>query len=218
MSDPIFAEVDEEVRREQLKQLWARHGGLIVAVAVLIVLAVAGWRGYQWWQGRQAAQAGAAFEAAVALSEQGKSAEAQAAFAKIAATAPSGYRTLARFRQAAALGAHDPKAAVKAYDALAADNSIGGTLQDLARLRAGMLLVDSASYDEVRKRLEPLTAPGRTFRHTAREMLAFSAWHGGDTAAARHWIDMIMSDPETPASTRGRIDMLAALTGPVAKG
>lgn len=218
VSDPIFAEVDEEVRREQLKQLWTRHGGLIVTLAVLVVLAVGGWRGYLWWEGRQAAQAGAAFEAAVALSEQGKTAEAQAAFAKIAATAPAGYRTLARFRDAATLATHDPKAGVKAYDALAADDSIGATLQDLARLRAGMLLVDSAPYDEVRKRLEPLTASGRTFRHTAREMLAFSAWHAGNVSAARHWIDMIMTDPETPASTRGRIDMLAALTGPVAKG
>ena len=41
MSD-IFREVDEEVRREKLNQLWERHSNLIVAVALLIVLGVAG--------------------------------------------------------------------------------------------------------------------------------------------------------------------------------
>ena len=83
MSD-IFHEVDEEVRREKLKQLWERHGNLIVAFALLIVLAVGGWRGYEWWDNQKAAESGAAFEAAVALAESGKQAEAQAAFAKLA--------------------------------------------------------------------------------------------------------------------------------------
>ncbi len=46
MSD-IFREVDEEVRREQLKKLWERYSILIVAVAVLIVAGVGGWRGYE---------------------------------------------------------------------------------------------------------------------------------------------------------------------------
>ncbi len=34
MSD-IFTEVDEEVRREQLKKLWERYGNYAVAAAVL---------------------------------------------------------------------------------------------------------------------------------------------------------------------------------------
>ena len=120
MSD-IFQEVDEEVRREKLQQLWERHGNLIVALALLIVLAVGGWRGYDWWENRKAAESGAAFEAAVALAEAGKQAEAQAAFAKIAKEGSSGYRMLARFREAAELAKTDPAAAVKAYDALAAE-------------------------------------------------------------------------------------------------
>ena len=33
----LFDEVDEEVRREQLKKLWDRYSILIIAVAVLIV-------------------------------------------------------------------------------------------------------------------------------------------------------------------------------------
>ena len=47
----IFHEVDEEVRREQLKKLWDRYGNYAVAAAVLLVLAVAAWRAYLWWDG-----------------------------------------------------------------------------------------------------------------------------------------------------------------------
>ena len=94
----IFHEVDEEVRRERLQKLWERYNVLIIAVAVLIVAGIGGWRGYQWWLDKQAAAAGAKFEAAVTLSEAGKHAAAEAAFSKLAAAgAPAGYRTLGAF-------------------------------------------------------------------------------------------------------------------------
>jgi hypothetical protein len=214
----IFREVDEDVRREKLEQLWERHSGLIIAVAVLIVIAVGGWRGYEWWEGKKSAESGTAFEAATVLADQDKHAEAQAAFAKIAAEGASGYRTLARFREAAELGRTDQAAAVKAYDALAADSGLGRAMQELATIRAGMLLVDTAPLADLNARLEPLTAPGSTFRHTARELLALSAWRTGDQAAAKRWFDMITTDADTPAATRTRINVLIALAGIRDKG
>ena len=216
MSD-IFQEVDEEVRREKLKQLWERHSNLIVALALLVVLAVGGWRGYDWWETKKAAESGAAFEAAVVLAEGGKQAEAQAAFAKLANEGSSGYRILARFREAAELARTDPPAAVQAYAALAADSSLGVSLQDLAAIRAGLILVDTAPLAELTTKLEPLTAANRPFRHTAREILALAAWRSGDAAAAKRWFDLIATDAETPAGTRQRIDVLMTLSGDKAK-
>ena len=216
MSD-IFHEVDEEVRREKLRQLWERHGNLIVAFALLVVLAVGGWRGYDWWETQKAAESGAAFEAAVTLAESGKQAEAQEAFDKLAKDGSSGYRVLARFREAAELAKSDGAAAVKAYDALAADSGLGRAMQDLAGIRAGLILVDSAPLAELSPRLEPLTAADRPFRHSARELLAIGAWRLGDTAVAKRWFDLIASDIETPAGTRQRMDVLMTLSGEKAK-
>jgi hypothetical protein len=213
----IFHEVDEEVRREKLRQLWERHGNLIVAFALLVVLAVGGWRGYDWWETQKAAESGAAFEAAVTLAESGKQAEAQEAFAKLAKDGSSGYRVLARFREAAELAKSDGAAAVKAYDALAADSGLGRAMQDLAGIRAGLILVDSAPLAELSPRLEPLTAADRPFRHSARELLAIGAWRLGDTAVAKRWFDLIASDIETPAGTRQRMDVLMTLSGEKAK-
>ena len=163
----IFHEVDEEVRREQLKKLWDRYSIYLIALAFLIVAGIAGWRGYEYWVAMRAAAAGAAFEAAITLNEQAKYAEAEAAFARVAADAPEGYRVLARMRAAGALMQIKPADAIKAYDELAADTSLGTTWQDLAAVRAGMLLVDTASLADMRKRLDPLAEPTRSFRHTA---------------------------------------------------
>lgn len=213
----IFHEVDEEVRRDQLKRLWDRYSIVLIAVAVLIVGGIGAWRAYEYFEAKKAAEAGARFEAAVTLSEQGKQAEAEQAFAKLATDAPQGYRVLARFRAAAALAETKSADAVKAYDVIAADSSLGTMWQDLAAVRAGMLLVDSATLADMTQRLTPLTEPTRAFRHTARELLALSAWRNQDAAAARKYIDMVVADAETPPGARTRIDVLSALIAAASK-
>jgi hypothetical protein len=174
----IFQEVNEEVRREQLKKLWERYGGYLIAAGIMVVIGVGAWRGYEWWQAKQAAQSGAAFE----------------------------------------LATSDRKAAVAAYDAIAADSRAGQVVRDLAAVRGGFLLVDTAPYSEISQRLELVTAPDRAFRHSAREILALSAWKAGDMAAARRWTEMIMSDPQTPPGPRSRAEMLSELIAASAKG
>jgi hypothetical protein len=207
----IFHEVDEEVRRERLRKLWERYSIYIIGLAIVIVATVGAWQGYIWWEAKKAAAAGAQFETALSLSDEGKHVEADAAFGKIAAEAPSGYRILARLRAAAELAQTKPADAVKAYDDLAADASLGPTLQDLAAVRGGMLLVDTASLADMQRRLDRVAEPGHAFRHNARELLALSAWHNRDFTAARRYIDMIAGDGETPPNTRARADMLSAL-------
>jgi hypothetical protein len=214
----IFDEVQEEVRREQLKKLWERYSAVILTVAILIVGGIGGWRAYLYWEGKKAQEAGAQFEAAAALADQNKKAEAEAAFAKIASEAPQGYRMLARMRAAAELATRDVPGAVKAYDAIAADRSLGQAEQDLAALRAASLLVDTASYADIKARLEPLSGPNRTYRHSARELLAVSAWRNKDLTAARQWIDMITTDPLSPQTLRSRMEALQALLPAPAPG
>ena len=213
----LFDEVDEEVRRDQLKKLWDQYSLYIIAGLILIVAAVGGWRGYQYLEAKKAAEAGAAFDKAVELSEANKHTEAEAAFADLVAKAPSGYRVLARLRMAAEAANRDPQAAAKLFDEIAADRSVGVAEQDLARIRAAQLLLESTSYPNMKERLEASAAPGSTFRHTARELLALSAWRANDAAATRQWLDLIANDGETPPSLRSRAEALQALLPPVAK-
>jgi hypothetical protein len=207
----VFQEVDEEVRREQLQKLWDRYQNYVYAAVTLILLAVGGYRGYDWYVTKQAAENGTAFEAAAAMAERGDHADAESAFGKIASEGTSGYRTLARLRQAAELAQRDRQSGIAAYERLAGDTSVGPVLQDLAGLRAGALLIDQSNFDIARSRLEPLASPGRTFRHSARELLALNAWRSGDLPGAKRWFDVITTDTETPQAVRTRVEMLIAL-------
>ncbi len=74
-SNEFIREVDEEYRRDRIAEVWKRYNGVIVAVAVLIVAVVGGWR---YWQHREATQAQAAaarYQEAIRLDQDGKSEE-----------------------------------------------------------------------------------------------------------------------------------------------
>ena len=214
----IFREVDEDLRREQLKKLWAKYQNLVIGAALLIVIGVGGWRGYEWWQARQAAEAGTAFETATALSEAGKHAEAEAAFEKIIKDGTPAYRDLAALRRAAELATLDKKAAIAAYQQIANDGRVETILRELAALRAAALLIEETSFAEAQKLLQPMDAPGRFYRHSARELLAIAAWRSGDADGLKRLINTMLTDPETPLSTRSRIEVLVALSAADGKG
>ena len=135
MSEDVFREVDEEVRREQLQKLWERYQYYAYAAVTVILLGVGGWRGYDWYVTKQAAETGAAFEEAMALSERGEHAFRER-LRQIAAQGTAGYRSPTRLRQAAEL-ADAGRDAIAAYERIAGDSSVSQVLRDLAGLQAG---------------------------------------------------------------------------------
>ena len=214
MSDEsLFREVDEEVRQEQFKKLWARYGNLIMALCVLVIAGVAGFQGWKYWQARQADAAGESFFSAVQLAGSGKSDEALKQFE---AVNHSGYSVLGKLREAGILAAKGQAAeAVSRYDAVAADGSVDAALRDLARMRAALVLADTASPADLAARLKPFDTAGNPWRHTAREIMATALWRTRDYTAADKQVQAILADGEAPAGVRQRAKILADLLAPL---
>ncbi|MCA3564244.1 MAG: tetratricopeptide repeat protein [Methylocystis sp.] len=210
MSD-IFREVDEEFRRSQAEDMWRRYSGLVFAVCALIVLAVAGYRYYDWRREQAAAAAGASFEQALQLLQSGKAAEGNAALAKIASEDSGIYKALAALRLASDIARTDPKAAIRSFDQLANEASLDASLRDVARIRAASLAVDSEPFAEAERRMTPLIAPGNPWRFTALEMLAAAALKAGETDKARQFYDTIIIDRAAPEAVKARAEVLIGL-------
>jgi hypothetical protein len=213
----FIREVDEEYRRDRIMAIWKRYSGVIVGVIVLVVAGVGGWRYWQHMERQRAEAAAVRYEEAVRLAREGKGDEAEQGLAALAKEAPPGYQTLSRFRLAAEQGRQNADAGAKAYDALAADGGVEPVMQDLARLRAAMLRIDTADPAAVQPSLERLATPTNVWRHTARELLGLSALKRGDYDAAGRWFDQIAADRDTPQGLRGRLELYTSLVagGPV---
>ncbi len=207
----FFREVDEDFRRDQAIALWKRYQNWIIGAAVLIVLGTAGWRIYDYFRVSADEAAGGRYQAALQLLRDGKSAQALTALDSIGRTAPKGYAALARLVAADEIGAHDAKAGIKAYDALIADPGFNESLKAVAQLRVAYLRLDTDAPKEFEQRYAALADSNGPYRASLRELLALAALKAGDDAAAGHWLDQIVTDPNVPDSLRRRADAFLAL-------
>ncbi len=211
-SETFIREVDEELRRDQLKALWKTYAPIIIGVCVLIVAITAGYRGWMWWEEREAAEAGDRFMAALAEIESGDRAKGEADLAAIAKDATAGYSALARLRLAGEkAGAGGKPEALAAYDAVANDVAVPQPLRDLGRIRAAMLALDTGDLAGAKDRATPLNVGGNAWRHVAREVLGTAAYQAGDLAGARDLFSQIQQDAETPQDLWIRSGLMVAL-------
>ncbi|WP_375465588.1 tetratricopeptide repeat protein [uncultured Methylobacterium sp.] len=209
-NNEFIREVNEDYRRDQVAEIWRRYSGVIIALAILVVAGVGGWRTWQNAQRNAAETASEQFDQANRLAREGKGAEADKAFDALEAQGPAGYRLLARFRSAAETAKRDPAAGAAAFEAISGDTALGDGLRDLARLRAALIRLDLPEPAGALASLQSLAA-GTPFRHTAREMLGLTALRNGQYDEAGRWFDQLNADPETPQNLRQRIEVYAAL-------
>ncbi|GGA77217.1 membrane protein [Brucella endophytica] len=210
--DSFFREVNEEIRSDKAKAFWQRFGPLLIGAAVAIVLGTAGMVAYRHWSASLAAQSGDKYLAALDLADQGKKDEALAALNALEKDGYGDYPSLARMRAATLLADKgDTAGAVAAYDKIAADSAVPAALKDIARLRAGFLLIDTGSYDDVAKRVEPITADGNPMRFSAREALGLAAWKANRPADALRIFQQIADDSGTPPDIGQRANMMLDL-------
>lgn len=215
----IFDEVEEELREERMNQFLKKYAVLLVALCLLIIGSVAGWKAWGWHQERQDLDAATRYLAASSRTETAGLAgpnrpEAIVAFDAVAASAPDGYRVLARLR-AAALRAEtgDLAGASALWDQVSADGAADQLLRDLASLMWCLHHADKGDPAMLEGRLKPLAAAGNAWRSLAQEQLALLDLRQGRTEAAATQLKKLAEDTTAPSGVRGRASALLDRVG-----
>jgi hypothetical protein len=209
----IIREIDEDLRRENLEKLWRKYGIYALGLAVIVVLGIAAYTGWQRYSESRQAERARQYESALQLIAAGDAKAPDQLQTLVDGS--DGYAALARL-QAAALKAKagDVAGAVEIYEQLAADSGVDAHLRDLAVILLALHTADTAAPDALAKRLEPLTAAGNPWRYTALEVTAVLARRNGDMARAEQILTGLADDLEAPQGLRQRAtEMLAALKG-----
>jgi hypothetical protein len=209
--DSLLREVEEELRREQMRKIWERYNGLIVGAGVLLLLAVGG---YQILESRRIAAeqtAGAEFSTAENLSDQKKEDEAKKIFTKIAETGPAGYGAIAKLRLAGdQVKAGKIADAVATYDSLAEQSGADDLLKSFAQLQAASLRMPDADYAEIQNRLTPLAGDDAPYFKSAREMLGIAAYRAKKFDEARKYLEPLLIDPNASEAMQNRVKVVMA--------
>jgi len=207
----IFDEVSEDLRADRARQLMQRYGYLLIVAAVLVVVAVGGWK---WWQAKQRGDRETIAAAFIAASRNASApldaptparADALDALSRMAANAPGGYRTLARLRAAALkVSAGDLPGALALWDQVSADTEADQELRDLASLLWVQHQVDAGDPAAVQGRLAPLIAQGNAWRPLALESQAWLLLRTGDQDGARAILRGLVGERMAPEGVRAR--------------
>lgn len=213
--EAFLREVDEELRRDQLAQLWRRWGRLAIGVVVVGLIVLAGVLYFQSRSERMAGKQGEQFDAALRALGNNDSKTALPELDKLSESSGVGYRAMARFAEADALLAkQDIKGAAAKLSAISGDTGLPRPFRDRAVIQQTSIEFDTIKPEVVISRLKDLAVPDSPWFGTAGEMLA-SAYlkQGRRDLAGKTYGQLAQSRGFVPDSVRQRAVQMAGVLG-----
>ena len=214
ITETFVREVDENLRRDQLRDFFKAYGNWLIA-ALILFLAASG--GLIWWRQHQTERAEAQVEQLAKIYSDvgaGKTAQAPQQLDQLSDSNSKAVRASAVFARAAlALQQGDTKTAIASYKAIGEDSGLPRPYRDAALIRRTALEFDQLQPQEVISRLQPLTKPGEPWFGSAGEMTAMALAKQGKRSEAGQLFATIAKDNTVPSAIRERATQLAASFG-----
>jgi hypothetical protein len=214
ISETFLREVDENLRRDQLRDFFKAYGNWLIAGLVLF-LAASG--GFIWWRQHQVEQHGTQVEKLAQVYKDigsGNMAQAPKELDDLSGSGGKGIAASARFARAAlALQQNDVKLATATYKSIVDDSSYPDPYRHAALVRQTALEFDSLKPEQVIARLAPLAKPGDPWFGSAGEMTALAMVKQGKRQEAGQLYAAIARDPGVPETIRARAVQVAGSLG-----
>ncbi len=211
----IFDEVEEDLRKDKAEELWKKYGNYVIALAVVIVVATASYKGWQGYSSSLNTERANQFDQAVQAGRGDDYEKADALLSTLSQDGGEGYAAISRLQQAALkVKADDQEGAVAIYEALAADDGIEKLYRDLAVVFSVMHQIDGGDASALLEKITPQTNDDMAWRFTARELAAILAMKTGDKTLAADYLKRITDDAAAPRAARARgTELLHAVEG-----
>ena len=213
-NESFYREVDEELRRDQVRGWWSRFGKFVILGVVLLLAAIGG---YIWWQNQQEQKAGERGETLIAAFEDvssGNKAAAQEKLDRLAEADSPGYRAAALITKAdLAIEANDLDAAAKLFQQIADDEDFAAPYRELATVRMTALQFDKLPPQAVVDRLKSLAVPESAWFGSAGEMVAISYLKLDKPQDAARIFAQLAKDRKVPQSIQARAVQMAGSLG-----
>jgi len=214
ISESFKREVDENLRRDQLRDFFKKNGSWLIA-GVVLFLALSG--GMIWWRQHQVQIHAAETEKLAEIYKDIGSGNTSQAPKQLDTLSDSGSKAVsasAKFARAAlALQQNDAKQATGIYKSVADDSGMPDPYRHAALIRQTALEFDSLKPEEVIARLAPLAKPGEPWFGTAGEMTALALVKQGKRQEAGQLYAAIAKDNGVPETIRARAVQVAGSLG-----
>lgn len=204
----IFHEVEEELRKDKYNELLRSWGPWALGAAVAIVLAAAGWQGWEYLERQSRWEESDRYFAALDMIAEDELLNADLELQRLTEEGSPGYAGLALMQRGELLlQSGDNEGAGYMFEQ-AAEQFTFQAFADLARVKSAMALFEILSIDDLQNRLGETMLPERPYRLLAMEVIAAKAFATGDYARAELEYDAIANDLDAltlPVAQRAQI-------------
>jgi hypothetical protein len=213
-NESFYREVDEELRRDQMKSYWERFGKLVIAGIVLVLAAIGG---FIWWQNQKEVKAAERGEQLIQAFDDIAARRKAAAIGKLDALAKSGsegHRAAALLTKAdLAIEGGDLKGAAATFKQITDDKGLASPYRDVALVRMTALELDTLPPQAVVDRLKGLAVAGNPWFGSAGEMVAISYLRMNKPKQAGAIFAAMAKDKKLPDTLRSRATQMAGSLG-----
>lgn len=214
ISDTFVREVDENLRRDRIRDFFRENGAWLV-FALILFLAACG--GIIWYQQHREDRAAEHVEQLAQIYKDigtGNTAKAPQQLDDLSNSSSKAVRASAMFTRAAlALQQNDQKLAISTYKTIADDSSFPDAYRNAALIRQTALEFDQLQPQDVISRLQPLTKAGDPWFGSAGEMTALALIKQGKNKEAGQLFAAIAKDKTVPDSIRNRAVQISGTLG-----
>jgi hypothetical protein len=214
ISETFLREVDENLRRDRLRDFFKDNSGWLIG-ALILFLAASG--GMIWYQQHRENLAATHVEQLATIYKDigsGNTSKVPEQLDDLSNSSSKAVRASAMFTRAAlALQQNDQKLALATFKKISDDDSFPRPYRDAALMRQTALEFDQIDPQQVITRLQPYTKPGNPWFGSAGEMTALALIKQGKNKEAGQLFATIAKDKDTPQALRDRSIQIAGSLG-----
>jgi hypothetical protein len=214
ISETFLREVDENLRRDRLRDFFKQNGAWLVAGLILFLAACGG---IIWYQQHRVQRAQAHVEQLAQIYKDigtGNTSKVPQQLDDLSNADSKAVRASALFTRAAlAIQQNDLKLATATYKKIADDSSLPEPYRNAALVRQTAMEFDQLQPQQVVARLEPLTKAGNPWFGSAGEMTALALIKQGKSKEAGQLFAAIAKDKSVPDSIRDRAIQISGSLG-----
>ncbi len=214
ITETFVREVDDNLRRDRIRDFFKDNGGYLVGLLILF-LAASG--GFIWFQQHRESTAQAHVEQIAQIYKDigtGNTSKVPQQLEDLSQSSSKAVRATALFTRAAfALQQNDQKLAIATLKTIADDSSLPDPYRNAALIRQTALEFDQLQPQQVIARMQPLAKAGNPWFGSAGEMTALALVKQGKKKEAGELFAAIAKDKSVPQSLRDRSIQIAGSLG-----
>ena len=204
----IFDEVSEELKQDQLIQLWKKYSKFIITFFILLVLSVSTYKVYMIWNEKKLTESSEQFFSGLEKLDNKDFEKSAEIFLNSSLDQKDGYRVLSIFGLAHSNFENGKiSEMVSNYQTIYEDKTIGNYYQDLARILS-VLKDNKSNFSELQRRLKPILNSPSKLQLLAAELQIVLFIRFNKLDKARNSIKILLARADITQEQKNRLSLI----------